>query len=111
MRVPIQWLRDYVDFAEIDERKLIDKLVLTGSNNEGSHKICEGIENIVVGKIVEITGHPNAEKLIICQVDVGDETVQIVTGATNVFVGAYIPVALNGAVIANNIKKIGRAHV
>ena len=63
MRVPIQWLRDYVDFAEIDERKLIDKLVLTGSNNEGSYKICDGIENIVVGKIVEITSHPNAEKL------------------------------------------------
>jgi len=104
MRVPIQWLRDYVDFTGIDARKLIDKLVLTGSNNEGSDKICEGIENIVVGKIVEITGHPNAEKLIICQVDVGEETIQIVTGATNVFVGAYIPVALHGAVIANGIK-------
>jgi phenylalanyl-tRNA synthetase beta chain len=104
MRVPIEWLRDYVDFTGIDERKLIDKLVLTGSNNEGSEKICQGIENIVVGKIVEITGHPNAEKLIICQVDVGEETVQIVTGATNVFVGAYIPVALHGAVIANSIK-------
>jgi len=104
MRVPIEWLRDYVDFNGIDEKKLIDKLVLTGSNNEGSDKICEGIENIVVGKIIEITGHPNAEKLIVCQVDVGEETVQIVTGATNVFVGAYIPVALHGAVIANNIK-------
>ncbi len=104
MRVPIEWLRDYVDFSEIETRKLIDKLVLTGSNNEGSDKICEGIENIVVGKIVEITGHPNAEKLIICQVDVGEETVQIVTGATNVFVGAYIPVALHGAVIAKGIK-------
>lgn len=104
MRVPVQWIRDYVDFSEIDDRKLIDKLVLTGSNNEGSFKICEGIENIVVGKITQITAHPNAEKLCICQVDVGNEVIQIVTGATNVFEGAYIPVALHGAVIANNIK-------
>ena len=104
MRVPVQWIRDYVDFSEIDDRKLIDKLVLTGSNNEGSFKICEGIENIVVGKITQITAHPNAEKLCICQVDVGDEVIQIVTGATNVFEGAFIPVALHGAVIANNIK-------
>jgi len=104
MRVPVQWIRDYVDFTEIDTRILIDKLVLTGSNNEGSFKVCDGLENIVVGKITQITAHPNAEKLCICQVDVGDEVIQIVTGATNVFVGAYIPVALHGAIIANNIK-------
>ena len=104
MRVPIEWIKDYVDIDGINDRQLIDKLVLTGSNNEGSHKICEGIENIVVGKITKITSHPNAEKLCICQVDVGSEEIQIVTGATNVFEGAYIPVALHGAVIANQIK-------
>lgn len=104
MRVPVQWIKDYVNLSNIDDRKLIDKLVLTGSNNEGSYKICEGIENVVVGKIVEITQHPNAEKLIICQVDVGEEVIQIVTGATNVFVGAFIPVALHGSVIAGDIK-------
>lgn len=104
MRVPIQWIKDYVDISHIDDRKLIDKLVLTGSNNEGSFKVCEGLEGIVVGKIVEITQHPNAEKLIICQVDVGEEIIQIVTGATNVFVGAYIPVALHGSLITGGIR-------
>ena len=104
MRVPVEWIKDYVNIEGIEDRKLIDKLVLTGSNNEGSHQVCEGIENIVVGKITQITSHPNAEKLCICQVDVGEEVIQIVTGATNVFEGAYIPVALHGAVIANQIK-------
>lgn len=104
MRVPVQWLREYVDFSGISEKTLIDKLVLTGSNNEGSTKICDGLENIVVGRIEQITPHPNAEKLCICQVNVGDEVLQIVTGATNVFEGAYIPVAIHGAVIAGGIK-------
>lgn len=104
MRVPVQWIKDYVNINEISHRDLVDKLVLTGSNNEGSHQICEGVENIVVGKIVKIDSHPNAEKLCICQVDVGTEVIQIVTGATNVFEGAYIPVAIHGAVIANGIK-------
>lgn len=104
MRVPIQWIKDYVNIDGIETRHLIDKLVLTGSNNEGSFKVCEGIENIVVGKITEIVQHPNAEKLIVCTVDVGEEVIQIVTGATNVFEGAYIPVALHGSTIAGGIK-------
>lgn len=104
MRVPIEWIKDYVDLEDIDERDLIDKLVLTGSNNEGSYKTCEGIEKIVVGKINKISSHPNAEKLCICQIDVGTETLQIVTGATNISEGDYIPVAIHGAVIANDVK-------
>ena len=104
MRVPIEWIKDYVDLGSIDERKLIDKLVLTGSNNEGSYHTCEGIENIVVGKILNIASHPNAEKLCICQIDVGSEVLQIVTGATNISEGDYIPVAIHGAVIAKDIK-------
>ncbi len=104
MRVPIEWIKDYVDLGSIDERKLIDKLVLTGSNNEGSFQTCEGIEKIVVGKILKISSHPNAEKLCICQIDVGTEVLQIVTGATNISEGDYIPVAIHGAIIANDIK-------
>ncbi|MDH8677567.1 phenylalanine--tRNA ligase subunit beta [Fusibacter bizertensis] len=104
MRVPLQWIKEYVDFSNIEERQLIDKLVLTGSNNEGSYNLKDDIENIVVGKITKITSHPNAEKLCICQVDVGNEVLQIVTGATNVFEGAVIPVAIHGAIIAGKIK-------
>lgn len=104
MRVPIEWIKDYVDLGSIDERKLIDKLVLTGSNNEGSWQTCAGLEKIVVGKIIKISSHPNAEKLCICQIDVGAEVLQIVTGATNISEGDYIPVAIHGAIIANDIK-------
>ncbi|OJV66092.1 MAG: phenylalanine--tRNA ligase subunit beta [Clostridiales bacterium 38-18] len=104
MRAPLQWIKDYVKIDDLNDKELIDKLVLTGSNNEGSENLSKELENIVVGKIVKITDHPNAEKLCICQVDIGSEVLQIVTGATNVFEGAYIPVAVHGAVIAGNIK-------
>lgn len=104
MRVPIEWLKSYVDIENIDDKTLMDKLVLTGSNNEGSFKICDGIENVVVGKIQNIIQHPNADKLVVCTVDVGTEEIQIVTGATNINIGDYIPVALNGAIIAGGVK-------
>ncbi len=104
MRVPIEWLKSYVDIENLDDKTLMDKLVLTGSNNEGAYKICEGIENVVVGKILNIIGHPNADKLVVCTVDVRTEEIQIVTGATNISIGDYIPVALNGAVIAGGVK-------
>ncbi len=104
MRVPIEWLKSYVDIENLDDKTLMDKLVLTGSNNEGSFKISEGIENVVVGKILNITQHPNADKLVVCTVDVGTEEIQIVTGATNISIGDYIPVALNGSIIAGGVK-------
>lgn len=104
MRVPIQWLEDYVNIDHIDQKELIEKLVLTGSNNEGTEKVCEDISNVVVGKIEKITAHPNADKLCICSVNVGDETIQIVTGATNISEGDCIPVAKHGAIIADGVK-------
>lgn len=104
MRVPIEWLKSYVDIEKIDEKVLMDKLVLTGSNNEGAFKICEGIQNVVVGKLLNIVQHPNADKLVVCTVDVGTEEIQIVTGATNISIGDYVPVALNGATIAGGVK-------
>lgn len=104
MRVPVEWLKEYVNIDHIELKNLMDRLVLTGSNNEGAHKICNGIENVVVGKIVEISQHENADKLSVCQIDVGSETLQIVTGATNISVGDYIPVALHGSVIAGGVK-------
>jgi len=104
MKVPVKWLNDYVNIETLDEKKLIDKLVLTGSNNEGCEKICDSIKNVVVGKITKISSHPNADKLCVCQVDLGDESVQIVTGATNIRQGDYVPIAKHGAVIAGGIK-------
>lgn len=104
MKVPVLWMKDYVDINDIDEKTLIEKLILTGSNNEGTHKGAAALENVVVGHITEIKQHANADKLSICQVDTGDEVLQIVTGATNIRVNDYVPVAKHGAVIADGIK-------
>lgn len=104
MRVPVEWLGEYVKIDQMDLKDLMDRLVLTGSNNEGAHRICDGIENVVVGKIIEIKQHENADKLSVCQIDVGSETLQIVTGATNISEGDFIPVALHGSIIAGGVK-------
>ncbi len=104
MRVPVKWLKEYVNIDGITEKELVEKLVLTGSNNEGSYVVGDGINKVVVGKITKIVPHPNADKLCICTVDVGEEVLQIVTGATNISEEDFIPVAVHGATIAGGIK-------
>ncbi|WP_456341945.1 YtpR family tRNA-binding protein, partial [Thermovibrio sp.] len=64
----------------------------------------ENLEKVVTGKIVEISKHPNADRLKICQVDVGETVLQIVTGADNVFEGAVVPVALHGAKLPTGVR-------
>lgn len=102
MYLPIKWLKDYVDF-DFDVKKLADGLSNSGSHVESIIDTSEGLDKIVVGKINKIENHPDADKLVICQVDVGEE-IQIVTGAKNVFEGAYVPVALHGSTIAGGTK-------
>lgn len=104
MLVPVSWLRNYVDIDNIPIEKLDESLVMSGSKTEAVEKVAEGVEGVVVGKITEIIQHPNADKLIITKVDVGEEVIQIVTGAKNVNVGDYIPVALVGAKLADGLK-------
>jgi len=100
----MNWLKDYVDI-DCDINTFIDKMTLSGSKVESFENKGDEIKNVVVGKIVEIARHPNADKLVITKVDVGEsEPIQIVTGAKNLFVGAYVPVALDGSTIANGVK-------
>ncbi|RDY25598.1 phenylalanine--tRNA ligase subunit beta [Romboutsia weinsteinii] len=103
MLVSLKWLRDYVDI-DMDTKEFADKMTMTGTKVEKVDFYGEEIENVVVGKILEITGHPNADKLIVTKVDVGTEVIQIVTGAKNVSVGDYIPVARIGAKLPGGIK-------
>ena len=77
--------------------KYIDKMTLSGSHVENTVFLDKSLEKIVVGKIVKIEKHPDADKLLICQVDVGSQTLQIVTGAHNLTVGDLVPVATDGA--------------
>lgn len=96
MLVPIEWLNDYIDLKDVDTDTFCDRMIMSGSNLETCQHFCEEIENVVVGRIDKIEKHPDADKLVVCQLNVGkDEPVQIVTGAPNVFEGAYVPVALH----------------
>lgn len=104
MRLPIEWLKDYVDINNISDKKFVEEMIMTGSNSEGIHAIAGKVENIVVGKIVSISQHPEAERLKICQTDIGSEVIQIVTAATNMKESDFVPVALHGAVLADGTK-------
>ena len=81
-------------------QEYVDKMTLSGSHVENAVYIDKNLEKIVVGRIEKIEKHTDADKLVICQVNVGDEEVQIVTGASNVFKGAMVPVVLDGGRVA-----------
>ena len=96
MLVPIEWLNDYIDLKDIEINDFCDCMIMSGSNLETCEHFCEEMERVVVGKIEKIDRHPDADKLVVCQLNIGEEElVQIVTGAPNVFEGAYVPVALH----------------
>lgn len=103
MLLPVKWLREYVDI-DVDAKELSDKLTDSGSHVESILNQDKGIKNVVVGKILEIEKHENADKLVVTKIDVGEEVLQIVTGATNIKVGDLVPVAKVGAVLYDNFK-------
>ena len=107
MKTPLKWLKRYVDI-DIPLEELCNRMVLCGFEVEETIDLSQTMRNVVVGKILKIERHPDADKLVVCQVDVGQENpVQIVTGAANVFEGALVPVALHNSKLPNGteIKK------
>ena len=103
MIVSLEWLKDYTE-VKVSPEEFCDRMIMSGSNLETLEMVGSDMENVVVGKIVKIDKHPDADKLVVCQIDIGREKpVQIVTGAPNVFEGAYIPVALDGSRIPGPI--------
>src|SRR5690554_5827370 len=98
MKVPVSWLKDFVDI-NIDVNELADKLVSCGFEIEEIIYLKDRIKNVVSGKIVSISKHPNADKLAVCEIDIAKETVTIVSAATNIKEGNIVPVALDGAVL------------
>lgn len=97
MKLPISWLKDFVDIGDITPQELSDKLLSIGFEVEEIILPRNDVKGVVVGKVVDIVHHDNSDKLWICQVDIGKEVVQIVTGAQNVKKGDYVPVATVGA--------------
>ncbi|MEE1312544.1 MAG: phenylalanine--tRNA ligase subunit beta [Lachnospiraceae bacterium] len=101
MNTPISWIKAYVPDLDCTVQEYVDQMTLSGSNVENYVNLDKNLEKIVVGKILKIDKHPDADKLVICQVDVGEEEpIQIVTGAPNVFEGAMVPVVLVGGKVA-----------
>ena len=100
MKTSLSWIKEYVPDLDVQPQEYMDAMTLSGSKAEGYEKLDADLDKIVIGQIVKIEPHPDADKLVICQVDIGTETIQIVTGAPNVFEGAKVPVVLDGGRVA-----------
>ncbi len=100
MNTTLSWIKAYVPDLDCTAQEYTDAMTLAGTKVEGFTRSDADLDKIVIGQIKEIAPHPDADKLIICQVDVGSEVVQIVTGAPNVHEGDKIPVVLAGGRVA-----------
>lgn len=100
MNTSLSWIKAYVPDLNVTAQEYTDAMTLSGTKVEGYEVLDADLEKIVIGQIEKIERHPDADKLVVCQVNVGAETVQIVTGAQNVFEGAKIPVVLDGGRVA-----------
>ena len=104
MDLSLNWLKEFVDTGCSDPREFSEKMTMSGSKVEGYTLTAEEISNVVVGKVLEIEKHPDADKLVVCQIDVGEKAIQIVTGAQNLTVGDLVPVALDGSTLPGGVK-------
>lgn len=100
MNTPLSWIKAYVPELECGDKEYMDAMTLSGTKVEGYTRLDKNLEKIVVGRIEKIERHPDADKLIICQVNIGTETIQIVTGAPNLKEGDYVPTVLDGGKVA-----------
>jgi phenylalanyl-tRNA synthetase beta chain len=103
MLAPLSWLRDYNEI-NLPVDQLVKTMILSGTAVEGYEQFGAEIENVVVGKVLKIEKHPDADHLFVCQVDIGEKQLQICTAAKNLYPGALVPVALHGARLAGGIK-------
>ena len=100
MRTSLKWLQSMVPGLTNDPQEFCDAMTLSGSKVEFYTVQNKDLDKIVIGQVKKIEKHPDADHLVICQVDVGDKTLQIVTGAPNVSEGAKVPVVLDGGKVA-----------
>ena len=100
MNTALSWIKAYVPDLECTAQEYCDRMTLSGTKVEGYTALDKNLEKIVVGEIRKIEKHPDADKLIVCQVDIGGQILQIVTGAPNVKEGDKVPVVLDGGKVA-----------
>ncbi len=100
MNTSLNWIKAYVPGLECTDQEYMDAMTLSGTKVEGYKALDADLDKIVVGQIISVEKHPDADKLVICQVNIGKETIQIVTGAPNVVTGMKVPVVLDGGRVA-----------
>lgn len=100
MNTTLSWIKAYVPELECTDQEYFDAMTLSGTKVEGYERLDKNLEKIVIGQIEKIERHPDADKLIVCQVNIGNEVIQIVTGAPNVKEGDKVPVVLDGGKVA-----------
>lgn len=100
MNTPLSWIKAYVPDLDVTAQEYTDAMTLTGTKVEGFEELDADLDKIVVGQIDKIEKHPDADKLVICQVNIGTQIIQIVTGAQNVSEGIKVPVVLDGGRVA-----------
>ena len=104
MNLSMKWLKEFVDI-DVSPKEFADKMTMSGSKVEKYEVEGEKLNRVVAGKVLSIEAHPDADKLVVCQVDVGEsEPIQIVTGAKNLTVNDLIPVALDGSTLTDGTK-------
>ncbi len=99
MKIPLSWLAEFITLPELSPSELADVIAMVGHDVEGYEILEIGWSGVVVGKVVDIAAHPDADKIRVCQVDVGNGPEQIICGAWNFDSGAYVAVARPGAVL------------
>lgn len=102
MNTTLSWIKAYVPDLDVTAQEYTDAMTLSGTKVEGYVAADRDLDKIIIGQIEKIEPHPDATKLIICQVNVGDRVIQIVTGAPNVKEGDKVPVVLDGGKVAGN---------
>jgi len=107
LKVTLKWLKEFVDFS-LTPDELAHALTMAGLEVEEFYTEQRNFSQIIVGKILSVEKHPNADKLSVCMVDAGDKQFNVVCGAPNVFQGMLAPLALDGATVANGLKITSR---
>ena len=103
MKVPLSWLKEFVNLDDFTAEKIAKELTLAGSEISSIEKVGGDINGVIIGKVLSVRKHPDADKLSVCEVDIGYETLSIVCGAPNVREGIFVPVALIGAKLPNGL--------
>ena len=100
MNTSYNWIKEYVPGLNCTDQEFMDRMTMTGTKTEGFRRLDKNLEKIVVGKIEKIDPHPDADKLVVCRVNIGSENIQIVTGAQNMKEGDHVAVVLDGGKVA-----------